>query len=316
MVKPAYLFFGGGNLDREKAEAAVRSRLHAASGDKALDHAVFYGDAARGGDITGCARTIPFLSSQRLVTVRRYERMRPEDRAAVRDYCGNPSKTTCLILETDDARVLKEFDPLGKSIEIVRLDRSLPSDRRARIRQCAELSGKTIDNDAMAALMELAGNNADLLMRETEKLITFAGQRKRITIDDVRGLVGTEREGSAFALADAIGAKSAEDAIRITNELAGSGTRSYEVIGLLSWHIRRLIKAKSLKDQGQTDDQVAAVMKVGRMFREKFISQVRNFRSSELLEKLDILLDTDIDIKTTRTDQAISLDTAVIRLCL
>ncbi|MFC1576982.1 DNA polymerase III subunit delta [Candidatus Omnitrophota bacterium] len=315
MVRSVYLFFGSERFLKDKILRDIRSKiLTGAPGS--LDFSLFYGDASAAKAIVDCARTAPFSSLKRLVVVRRFDRLRSEERASVREYAKRPSKSTCLILEADDPKCLDEFSSLTGSVEILRFDKISKEKKQRSLRALLASHGKVMDEDAEELLKGHVGDNIDCHAAELEKLITFTGSKKRIGLADVKELVPDELTGSAFDLADAIGAKRLDEALRIISELVLSGKRGYEIVGALSWHLRRLLRARELLEQGRRREHIASLLKIGRSFHNKFLAQVGNFKQSELDDKLKVLLDADIAMKTSRIDPGVSLEMAVIRLCL
>jgi len=314
VVKTVYLLFGVDGYLKEKALEDYKKRL-LPKASASFNYHLFYGDSANAKEIIDSASTLPFLSPRRLVAVKRFEKLRMQERAALRTYIPHASPSTCLVFETADEKILRELSSETRYIEVNRVDEYKERSLSENLREVLSASGKTIEIKAVALLRERIGDDIEHLRKETEKIATFVGSRKNITVEDVEIMVEKELVDSTFALADAIGKKSAKKALTIIAELTSSGRKHHEIVGVLSWHLRRLLKAKILIRSGAGNEEMLTALKVGRRFREEFMSQVRGSKLDELKKKIDVLLLSDIDMKTSRVDPKVSLELAVIRLC-
>ena len=192
MVEPKssiFLFIGEDSYLREKAIKDLKLSL-LNNYSRELDYEVFYGDEASAREILDVAATAPFLASKRLVVIKDFEKLSKEDTLRVITYLRKPSESTCLVLETKDDSVLKEYDSITRYVNIKRFNTPIDQELSSWIRQFVTSHGKYIEEDAVKDLKELQGQNLSILTQELEKLITFIGERDRIKLDDVEAIVG------------------------------------------------------------------------------------------------------------------------------
>jgi len=315
VVKPVILLYGKEEYLKEKALGDLASKV-LDENTRVFNYAHFYGDEARARDIIDCAATAPLGGSRRFIVVRRLERMRSEERDILKDAISAIAKCACLVLETSSEKMLEEFEPLKRFVEIIGFDRPSEAQRSRLIASLLAPQKKSITPDAARLVSECAGDSIDHLVIDLEKLVTYSGTRMTITAEDVETIIGRDIAYSAFDLTDAIGYKDGAQALRVVKELVSRGRRSYEIIGALSWHLKRLLWAHDLLKQGKNHQQVIAALRVSGRFRDKFLSHIRQFKRKELREKLTMLLSADIDIKTSRIDEGVSLEMTVLKLCL
>jgi len=162
----------------------------------------------------------------------------------------------------------------------------------------------------------LKGNLPIDLAGELEKLIAFVGERKSIKASDVEELVGRSVEASAFDIGWQIGRRDAASALRLVSDLMRSGKRPHEIVGVISWHLNRLLKALELRGNGRCDNDIAAELGIRWKDTDAFFGQMKAFDINEVRSKIKALLAADLDIKRSRYDQGMVLEFAVIRLCL
>ena len=122
MVNPGpavFLFVGSDSYSKE--EAIKRLKLSVLdSSSRELDYKVFDGADAEACDILDYISTIPFLASKRLVVIKNFEILSPEDNARLIAYIINPAKSTCFILDAEGDSVIKEYPQISRHVILKR----------------------------------------------------------------------------------------------------------------------------------------------------------------------------------------------------
>src|SRR6185503_18628214 len=77
---------------------------------------------------------------------------------------------------------------------------------------------KTIDDNALASLVNNVGPHAQQLASEVEKLSLYVGERAAITVEDVAAVVTRNKQARAFAVADALGDRDLPRLLRTLDE--------------------------------------------------------------------------------------------------
>ena len=313
MKSSAFLFIGEDGYLKEKAIEDLTSSLLDNS-SRQLDYKIFYGAETDARSILDYATTIPFLAPKRVTVIKDVEKLSKEDISKLISYLKNPSKSTCLILESKDNSVLEEFSET--SLKVQRFDGLEGYEILSWIRQYVASRGKSISEDAARELKELQGANLSSMAQELDKLIAFTGDRPQIETGDVEGLVGKSLIISAFDLTKAIESNRIGEAIRIVSDLMLGGKRPHEIMGLLCWHFSRILKARVLLSRGESVSHISNILRVSGRYSDNFFQQVKRFTNSEIKSKIRGLLEADLDIKRTKFDPALILEFVIIRLCL
>lgn len=319
MVTPhqsVFLFIGDDKYLKEEALKDLRTSLQEKSRCR-YDQITFYGGELDAVEVFSQLNTVPLLSDKRLIVIKDIEKAPDDFRAGLIGYIKKPSKSAYLVLEAGSDSVLKDYDEAVKQISVRYL--GMPSGPMlvSWMKSYAGARGKTIDNSAAAILKELEGNDLSYLSQELDKLIAFTGSRKEIRADDVEELVGKSLIISVFDIADAIGRRDMAAAIKIGSNLIANGKKEYEIIGILSWHLKRMLKAKTLKAKGENDYTVASILRIGRKFQDEFFRQLAGFNPEKIRSNVELLLRADLDIKRSRLNNpGTVLELALIRLCL
>jgi len=317
MVNPkssVFLFIGDDSYLKEKAIKDLATSL---PGDSPvpLDCKTFYGGEAEANEVIDTINTIPFLASKRLVIIKGLEKASSEFKARLAQYIRKPSKTACLVLESSDDSLLEEDGDLARHMNVRRFGEITGSEIGSRIKEFLAARDKKIEPDAISLLKEMHGQNLSSLMQELEKLSSFTGARASVKAADVEAVAGKSLVASTFDLADAIGSRKTEKALRICHDLITAGKKEYEIIGLLSWHFKRLLKAKTLKARGESDNRIAFAVRIGQKYAAGFFRQVAGLGMGQIKSGIRTLLAADLDIKRTRFDPTLVLEFAILRLC-
>lgn len=309
-----FLFTGMDSYSKGKAvEELIQTVLGGSA--RELNCKVFYGAECPASQILDYLATLPFLSPKRIAVVKEYDRLSKESKALIIEYIKKPARSTCLILETGQRHVSDE-QSLGGHAAIRRFDGPTDSELTSWIRRVLASKGKRIEDDAVAALKELKGQDLLSMDSELEKLALFTGERDYVTMGDVEEVVAKGLTASAFDLMNAIDNRDIDAAVNIVSESMLAGKKPYEMIGLLCWHLKRVMKAKTLLAGGASDLQAAYALKIGARYRGEFFRQARALDSARIKSRLGILLDADSNIKRAKYDPGLVLEFTVIRLCL
>ena len=310
-----FLFVGNDNYSKDKAIDDLRSSL-LGSALQDLNYRVFYGKEDDGADIISYITTIPFSSAKRIAVVKDFDKLSKESRASLISYIKNPAKSACLILESKDALILKEHNELAPYVNMKKFGGLKGAEILAWIKRFLDARGKGIDKEAALILQDIKGSDLSELGMELEKLISFAGSRKEINIGDVETVVGKGAFASALDITSAVGEGRLKDALAVVSDMISEGKRHYEIIGLLCWHIKRVLRGKVLRAKAEPDSYIADLLNVGRKYQTDFFKQLGCLGIPKIQSMMSILLEADLDIKRTRLEPGIILELAIIRLCL
>lgn len=312
---PVIFLVGNERYLKEKAVNELKvSLLDGSSGE--LDYKVLYGSDTSADRILDCASTIPFFSSKRLIVVKAFDELSKEDIAKLISYIKKPNKYTCLVIDTEEAGILERDPSLLRHVKVLTFGKLTDMELSKWITKYLVTRSVTIDEDALEILKELQGADLLNLSQELEKLITFVGSRKNITRSDIEELVGNSAILSAFDIADAVAGNDISKAVAIVYGLLDSGKKPYEIIGILSWHFKRILKAKVMISKGGTEYSASQALRVHRKSSNEFFAQVQSFSFEEIGRKMDILLEADLGIKRAKYSPSLILEFAVIKLCL
>lgn len=262
-------------------------------------------------------RTPPFLAPRRLVVVEDAAPFAASARDALLAYLEKPAKTGTLVLVIEK---LPRNEKLGIAIRRVGLvvvcepprEYELPRWTIARAREY----GKRIDPDAARRLAECTGVNLPIIDQSLAKLALYVGNRETITHQDVEALVEDLPITTIFKLTDAVGNKEPAKALRVLDALLAQNNEPPYIISMIRWALERLISARTLLDFGHSPEAVGKALHVKPGYLlDQTLAQARRRTRRELLRCFALLLQADLDTKSSTADPRLVLEHLLIRLC-
>jgi DNA polymerase-3 subunit delta len=206
------------------------------------------------------AQTVPMLASQQVVfleDVEKIEKLGEKNREAtiarLEAYLGDPAPFTVLVLEAtglDQRMKLAKLLTDQALVVEVGLGEDPESRQRAAVAQAHAIAkAERIEFESGAAedLAEFVAADLMRLKTEIEKLATYAGNRKRITRQDVTSMVRSEKTATVWELADLIASREQKKALEFLDRLLRDGEEPLPMLGAITWMYRKLIEASELK---------------------------------------------------------------------
>jgi DNA polymerase-3 subunit delta len=161
--------------------------------------------------------------------------------------------------------------------------------------------GLAIAPDALEDAVARLGSDRGVTRRELEKLALYAKGQDKVTLDDVRAVMGDEAEARGEAVCDAAGTG---DFTRLDRELerlwAGDVPPAQILRGAMG-HFQKLLAVRESTQRGEPLDTALKKLRPPLHFSRAagFKAQVQRWTSDRLGEALDMLLDAEAQTRTT-----------------
>ncbi len=297
---PVYLFYGPDDFLLEKVLKQIRETfLPEAARDFNLH--IFDGDGSiNSGDVLDAARSLPFLSSNRLVIVQRTDRMASVNLEAFLPYLEKPVDSTCLIFVALKPDFRLKFFNLCKKLGYVVNFKEL-NDRQVLpwIKATARELGLNINMEACRHLQEIVGNGSRTLHMELEKLYLRHGS-KEIGIAEIKELSIFSRMYTVFELMDEISHRRKAQSLSILNRYLEEEGRdaAFGIIGMLTRQIRIIFQAKIFTSERIPRGELAKKLGVPGFLVNKILDQARSWREEDLEKALVLLYQADGRLKS------------------
>lgn len=253
-------------------------------------------------ELVQIARTLPWIGPRRWVYAKNAQQA---DAKALVAYLQKPSERTVLVLEVE--KVPAGWPPATRIEPAENFDVTRWLARKVRS------EGYETEPGALEALVEIVGEDLQLLESELEKQFLHGYENKRITVDSVRDMALDGRQYGIFALSEAIGEGNTEAALKILAKLYESGMTAPLVLATLYSSFRRLLVAVEMLNRKRPFAEVLRQTNIwSYKGRER---QVRKYREQDLRHVLLQLYTSDRACKTTGTNERIHLERVVVDTC-
>lgn len=274
------------------------------------------------------------------------ERTEETDRLE-RILTGGMAEGNCLILtaEAVDRRkkLFKTISSVGKILSFTKV-RGEARQQQAVQEMAGEMlrrTGKRLSSGAWSALGQKTGFDLRESIGAIGKLITYAGEKTQIEAEDVEAVVGRTKEDTVFNLTGALSGRNLSLALRTLHELLDQGLHPQMIMTMIIREIRFLFQAKLLiasgrlgtfqpnMDYGRFQKTVHPAIKqlssdgtetIAIASQHPFVvyqalKNAGRFTRAELTDFLDLLVRTDLALKTTGQDPRLLLERILIAVC-
>jgi DNA polymerase-3 subunit delta len=270
--------------------------------------------------IVDAARTLPMMAPRRLVWVKNAEVMftgQGGNNPALLRYIEKPDATTCLVFTANDVvdRRGKLYKALDKAAVV--WEARTPPERELVpwITAQAVERGRVIQPDAAHLLAEAVGRDLAGLDAALERLCLFVEAPAAIGLKHVEDTVPHTRAHSVWELADAVADRNLGAALAHAHELLGQGEPALKILGLIADRVRRLILGRAARANGASVQEAAQAAGIPPFKANDFGRQLQRYKGAELLQALERLAAADWQLKRSKLDDELLLESLLMDLC-
>ena len=338
-LRPAYVFVGDEVFFRKRCREAILQHLVPAD---LREFSMFDFDLSETdlAEVLDRARTPSLMAPFQVFFVRGVKTLfgrgsNEEKLKAIEDYCKDPNPDAVLIFVADhisipsDARRIDIIDKeryeriretLGRYCGIVELGRVEENDAVRWIQDYCETREVKIEPDAARELVDSLGGDMMMISNEIEKLILYAGEKKRVSLGDVETMVLAAKQRSLYELTDAISSKDRTRALETLDAILSSGDGEEAAIGhlyMLAKTFRQMlvILERNVRDQRMLWAALWQGFRVPPFAADDIIRQARRYKSKrELSRALRLVAKTDLALRSNPPSKRLVLEKLVLDL--
>jgi len=251
----------------DDALAAATRGLFRDPGEAALGREVFEGAEATVDDIVRAASTLPFMTTMRLVVVRRCQALPAKSADTLAAYTRDPNPSSCLLLLAEESlaasRERRDHWLLTAvpATAIVSLAMREGRSAEAWLRQRAGAEGLTVSEEAARLLVQWVGDDGASLLGEARKAALAGGSdNAAVGVKEVTAVVGEHRLSGVFDLTRAVQRREVGVALRTLDRLLAT-EEPMRLLALLTADARATMTVADLTARGQGAEQIARVVR-------------------------------------------------------
>lgn len=267
--------------------------------------------------IEACGSVSMFTPEQAIV-VRKAEALKADDTKALAAWLATCPECTLLFDFEKLAATTELYKALKKASTIEKFD--VPKQYKMAewiSTVIPQHFHKPIDPAASNYLAEALGTDTKLVCEEVEKILLFAPDATKISLDLVKTMVVPQRELIAYEIQESFGQRNAKEFTRKLNEMLNNGVNAVQIVASLYSYTLDLLNTASLLAKGMGPKDIAA--KLGKNdfifnIKGKAPECARKWGKPLLCRVLRRLADLDYEIKSGKCSTRISQELAIAAL--
>lgn len=238
--------------------------------------------------------SVPVMSEKRMVVVKNsgiFNNAKLADYKKVCEMLEDLPEYLCVIFceAGFDKKKEKNLDPIRKNCGIVKFDFLSPVQLERWLDKMFADKGKSILPRDIGSIIKRCGTSMAPLFNEANKLISFVGEREKITADDVEAVVSKSIDTRIFDVIDNIAAGRSQGVFDELAALKASGENPSTIFSLLSGRVGELLMVKQLCFDKLSAEKIATYFEPKRpvFVVDKLIQSSKNF-SEEFLVNMTL----------------------------
>jgi len=314
---PFYLLYGESEFLLERVLTQIREQFIPENA-RDFNSQIFYGDDTQfnPGEVLDAARSFPFMAQNRLIIVRRTDKIAAQSLESFLTYLDEPMESTCLIFISDKPDFRKKFYKKIKAFgRIVEFKKLYDNQVVPWIRKISNEIGLRIDTPACNYLQQVVGNRMRDLYSELEKIYLCYGKAD-VGLEDVKKLAIYSRSHTIFELMDHVSLKQRVQALSVLKRYMEEEGKdaALGIVGMFIRQIKLLWQTKAvIKSGGRTGDLTKA-LRLPNFAAKRLEQQSKGWTSDELESAFDLLYQADGFLKTGSKGPLV-LENVVMSIC-
>jgi DNA polymerase-3 subunit delta len=300
--KPVYYFFGEDSYNLSYTlhtlEEAFQPLLQSE-----FDKETIYSEDKSINDILGLATAFPFGSEKKLIIVREAEKIK--DKKPLKDYSVSPAEFTVIAFFHNGAITNLSSEPFKTldANEFLYEAKELKGKNLIDwLISIAEEKGKKLSDENAQVLVDIVGENRNMLEVQLEKICVFLNKEKEIKIEIIQQVSSELKQFNIFDLQNAIGLKDKSKSLTVAYNLLDNGAEPTFIITMLTRYFTGLAKITELKTKNIPVQEAARIVGTHHFYYPNFVKARTHYSDEKLVDVFRSLLKADISVKTTTAD--------------
>jgi len=300
--KPVYYFFGEDSYNLTFALHTLEKTFRPLLSSE-FDKETIYSEDRSITDILGLATSFPFGSEKKLIIVKEAEKIK--DKKPLKAYADTPAEFTVLALFHNGSITNLKSEPFKTLAENGFLFEAKELKGRNLIDWLiseAEEKEKKLAEENAQVLVDIAGENRNMLEDQLEKICIYLNKEKEITIESIQKVSSELKQFNIFDLQNAIGLKDKSKALNVANNLLDNGAEPTFIISMLTRYFIGLAKITELKTKNIPVQEAARIVGTHHFYYPGYVKARTLYSDQKLVEVFRALLKADVSVKTTSSD--------------
>ncbi len=301
-LKPIYYLFGedGYSLSNtlKEIEETIKPQI-----SSEFDREVFYGDNSDMTKVLDLASAFPFGTGKKFIVLKETEKV--TDKKSLKNYAASPADFTTIVfihngtitnLNTEPFKTLAAEDFLFEAKELK--GKFLLN---WLVKHVSTL-GKNISGEDAQVMIDMVGEDRQLIEAQLEKIFISLKDRKDITTESILSLSSFYKQFTIFDLQNELGRKDKSKALEIGFNLVDNGAEMPFIVAMLTRYYTAVARIGELISKNASEPEIAKTAGVPIYFVKDYIRTRKIYSDAQMRKVFRTLLNTDLASKTTSTD--------------
>lgn len=286
---------------------------------QAMNYLVLEGDGTTVEAIIEFCDCLPIMAERKLLVIKDFLKEKSSDISSKEtekliNYLSNlPNYVHIVFIE--DISVNKKsslYKFLDKNALVIEFEHLTKQQLVKWVEKILKENNKDIGYDAANYLIDVLEPDMHGIMNECLKLISFVGERKNVSIEDINKICKKSINYKVFEMVEDISKKNVRGALVKLNEILNLKEPEIKILGLIVWNIKILLRVKIALNENMPKNLIAQVAGVN--YVSKYIEQSQKFTVEQLESALIKCSEADIEMKTKGLNNKIVLEKLIVQI--
>ena len=231
------------------------------------------------------------------------------------EYIKNIPPYTCLIFyENEVDKRLKLSNEIKKQGLVVEFPYQKLEDLVKWVENILKSQNKQINPQTASLLVEISDLGMTGIRNEIDKLVVYTGDRKTITVDDIKKVGSTTAKSIIFDLTDAIVEKNISASLKLLDDMIALKEPIPKIIFMIARQFRQLYQVKILLENGMGSKEIASKLSIHPFVMDKIKKLSSNFTLERLKDNMKNLFECDKALKTGQMKDRMAVELLIEKL--
>ncbi len=344
-IKNVYLFYGEETYLIDDILRRLKKKLVNPDFEQ-LNFILIGGKEASYEKIIDACETLPFMAEKKLVYLNGLDIFKKKSGSSPEEEEEQSTKYITEMPKNDEERFANYIAKIPESTVVVFYGNPSVDGRRKIVKQikkygCAaeftKLSEEkfnrwikwifgTLGKSIGARELVLFKNNLDYLGKrssqnlldvenEIKKLVSFMGESINVEKDHIDKAMGSNFHNDIFNLLDSIEKNNYPESVKRLNHMLEKKEPALKILAVLGNQIKNILSSKLLTEEGYSYKEIASKLEIHDFVARKCVTQGRRLTIERLRELLNLFLDADMAIKSSKMDETLIMEMLILKTC-
>jgi len=248
-------------------------------------------------EVMDFANTLPFFGERRVIILENSPFFSTGNEAIVNYLKDVPEDAYFVFVEGDEVKKSKLLNLIYKTGYVCEMKNPSVKIIYTWTKQILGDNGFKIEEDAFRLLINYAGTDLNILDKEFEKLMSYCGERKTITCEDVEAITVKTINSKVYQITQAMTNKNQKLALSIYQDMLLEKIEPMIIMYNIQSTFNNILLIKMLKEEHKSMNEMPSIIGANPYALEKLSVFCKDYTKSELREILDSCAESEFRYK-------------------